>query len=51
MSGGTFDLNGNSQTLAGLRGTAGTIALGSGNLTVTSPARRSSPARSRAAAG
>ena len=37
MTGGTFDLNGNSQTLAGLRGTAGTIALGSGNLTIDQP--------------
>ena len=34
MTGGTFDLNGNNQTLAGLRGTAGAIALGSGDLTV-----------------
>ena len=37
MTGGTFDLNGNSQTLAGLRGTAGTIALGSGDLTIDQP--------------
>ena len=34
VNGGSFDLNGNSQTVGSLSGTGGTIALGSGTLTV-----------------
>ena len=34
MTGGTFDLGGNDQTLAGLSGSGGAITLGSGDLTV-----------------
>ena len=38
INGGIFDLNNNSQTVAALSGTGGTIALGSGTLTTNSAA-------------
>jgi fibronectin-binding autotransporter adhesin len=34
VNGGTFDFNGNTQTIGGLAGTGGTVALGNGALTI-----------------